>query len=42
MQSFDPQTEFFAWYNAAKQKYDEEHNGDEIGEGGNIDLGGQS
>ena len=27
-------------YNAAKEKYDEDHKDEEIGAGGNIDLGG--
>ncbi|MBO5879553.1 MAG: hypothetical protein J6Q68_03270, partial [Clostridia bacterium] len=39
-QSFDTYQEFFDWFNAAKAKYDEEHKGDNVGEDGNIDIGG--
>jgi len=38
MESFPSVEDFFAWYNEAKAKYDEEQNRIEIGGDGNIDL----
>ena len=41
MNSFNSYDDFFAWHREAKEKYDEENALPEIGEDGNIDLGGQ-
>lgn len=38
MQTFDSLADFFDWYNAAKEAYEKENPGIEIGDG-NIDLG---
>ena len=37
--AFENYEDFFAWYNAAKEKYDEDHKLPEIGEDGEIDIG---
>ena len=41
LNSFATVQDFLDWYNAAKAKYDEEQNKDdiEIGEGGSVDIG---
>ena len=38
--SFENPQDFFNWFQRAKAKYDEENKGQDVGEDGNIDLGG--
>lgn len=38
--SFDSIEEYFAWYNQAKQEYEDEQDRTEIGSGGSVDIGG--